>query len=135
MPDELRHDAVTGSLHVGAGVVENVTAEMWRYEVSGVRVLTKWFSYRRRSRERPTMGRRVSKLQEIQAECWLPEYTRELIDLLNVLGLLVKLEPRQAEILDRVLAGPLLDASMLGPDGPNGGKGTSPAEADTIPMF
>jgi hypothetical protein len=91
-------------------VIENVTDQMWDYEVSGIRVLTKWFSYRRRNRLLQCMGRQVSELLDIQPGTWLPEYTRDLIDLLNVLGLLIELEPRQADLLSRVLAGPLLDA-------------------------
>ena len=88
---------------------------MWNYEVSGKQVLTQWFSYRRKTRERPLMGdrRAPSPLGEIQPETWLAEYTTELLDLLNVLGLLLELEPHQAHMLDRVLAGPLLSATML----------------------
>ena len=54
-----------------------------------------------------------SKLEEIQASHWLAEYTTDLIDLLNVLGLLVDLEPEQAELLDRICAGPLLSITEL----------------------
>lgn len=34
--------------------------------------------------------------------------------MLNVLGLLVDLEPAQADLLQRICAGPLLDAAALG---------------------
>ena len=40
-------------LKIGKGYVENVTPEMWAYEVSGKQVLWQWFSYRRRDREPP----------------------------------------------------------------------------------
>lgn len=115
MPDgELRHDATANHLHVGAGVVGNVTTAMVRYEVSGVNVLNKWFSYRRRTRERPVMGdRRVSPLLDIRPDHWLAEYTKDLIDLLNVLGLLIDLEPDQANLLTEIMAGPLVTVTDL----------------------
>lgn len=35
----------------------------------------------------------------------MPEYTSELLNVLNVPGLLIDLEPRQADVLGRVMAG------------------------------
>lgn len=114
MPDRLDYDATTQQLRVGTGFVQNVTSRMWAYDVSGVNVLGKWFSYRRRTRDRPVIGgRRVSPLQEIQAEAWQPEYTSELIDLLNVPGLLADLEAQQAELLDRIVEGPQITVTDL----------------------
>jgi len=74
-------------LRIGSGTIENVTAKMWEYEVSGKQIVKQWFSYRRLHREKPPMGdkRPPSELMKIQAEGWLPEYTDDLIDLLNVL--------------------------------------------------
>jgi hypothetical protein len=80
------------------------------------------------------MGRRVSALLDIKAETWLPDYTRELIDLLHVLGLLVELQPAQAEVLNRVLAGPLVDVTELAPR-PTGGARIAPEDVDTLPQF
>ena len=54
-----------------------------------------------------------SKLNEVQPDHWLAEYTTDLIDLLNVLGLLVELEPQQAALLDRICSGPLLTLTEL----------------------
>lgn len=88
---------------------------MWNYEVSGKQVLRQWFSYRKKNRERPLMGDRrpPSKLEEVQADHWLAEYTTDLIDLLNVLGLLVQLEPQQADLLERICSGPLISIAEL----------------------
>jgi Type ISP C-terminal specificity domain/N-6 DNA Methylase len=87
MPDLLDYHPETQQLQVGSGRISNVTPRMWSYDISGVNVLGKWFSYRRKTRERPVMGdRRVSRLQAIQPDRWLAEYTSELIDLLNVIG-------------------------------------------------
>ena len=64
---------------------------------------------------RPIIGDRrpPSPLDKIQPDHWLPEYTRDLIDLLHVLGRLIELEPRQAELLERICAGKLRKADEL----------------------
>jgi hypothetical protein len=116
LPDTMDYDPERRRLHVGAGYIDNVSPEMWAYEVSGKQVIWHWFSYRRQDRTRPIIGDRrpPSPLDAIQPEGWLPEYTTDLLDLLNVLGLLIALEPRQADLLGRICAGPLLTRGDLG---------------------
>src|SRR5688572_25418168 len=115
LPDTMDYDPATRRLTIGKGYIENVTPEMWAYEVSGKQVLRQWFSYRRRDRSRPIIGDRrpPSPLDKIQPESWLAEYTSDLIDLLNVLGRLVALEPAQENLLDRICAGTLLEVQSL----------------------
>jgi Type ISP C-terminal specificity domain len=114
MPDQLDYDPATQQVQVGSGRIGNVTPRMWGYDISGVNVLGKWFSYRRKNRERPVMGdRRVSHLQAIQPDRWLAEYTAELIDLLNVLGLLIELEPAQHTLLTKIATGPIISTDEL----------------------
>ena len=115
LPDTMEYDAASKRLSVGKGYIENVTQEMWAYEVSGKQVLWQWFSYRRRDRSRPIIGDRrpPSPLDSIQPDHWLPEYTTDLLDLLHVLGRLIALEPAQADLLDRICAGPLRSAEEL----------------------
>ena len=115
MPDAIGYDAEKQHLLVGQGFIENVTPDMWVYDVSGKQVVIQWFSYRKRNRERPIIGdrRRPSPLGDIQPDHWLPEYTTELLNVLNVLGLLIDLEPQQAELLERVCSGPLISADDL----------------------
>ncbi|MGP1346816.1 MAG: type ISP restriction/modification enzyme [Phycisphaerales bacterium] len=112
-PDEIGYDEATGTLRVGAGRVERVPPGVWLYEVSGKRVLTQWFNYRRKTRERPIIGdrRQPSALGEIQPEAWPAAYTTEMLNVIHVLGRLVRLEPLQAELLDAVV-----DAERLGQD-------------------
>jgi hypothetical protein len=109
-PDSIGYDAATRRLLVGSGHIDNVAPEVWAYEVSGKAVLKQWFSYRKRNRERPQIGdkRPPSPLGDIQPDHWLPEYTSELINVLNVLTLLVALEPQQAALLQKVCDGPLI---------------------------
>jgi hypothetical protein len=115
LPDTMDYDPATRRLKVGNGYIEKVTPEMWAYEVSGKKVLWQWFSYRRRDRSRPIIGDRrpPSPLDGIQPDGWLPEYTSDLLDLLHVLGRLIALEPAQADLLNRICAGPLRGAEEL----------------------
>lgn len=125
--DSISYDAAKGRLLVGSGFVEGVTPAMWGYEVSGKRVLTQWFSYRKKDRERPLIGERrpPSKLGDIQPEGWLAEYTTELLNVLHVLGLLVELEPAQADLLTRICDGPTIPSTDLPP--------REPAAASPVP--
>jgi len=115
MPDDMAYDAANARLQVGDGYVDGVTLGMWDYDVSGKQVLVQWFSYRKANRERPIIGdrRAPSPLGDIQPDHWLAEYTTELINLLNVLGLLVELEPVQATLLEKICTGPLISAEDL----------------------
>ena len=111
MPDEMEYDEARRHLLVGKGFIENVAPAVWNYEVSGKRVLTQWFSYRKKHRERPIMGDRTppSKLGDILPDHWLAEYTTELLNVLHVLALIVEMEPDQAQNLEAICAGPTLD--------------------------
>jgi len=115
LPDEMTYDAASRRLHVGAGFIDNVPPEVWGYEVSGKVVLRQWFSYRRRNREKPLIGdkRPPSPLDRIQPDHWPAEYTTDLFNLLHALGRLVLLETRQANLLERVCAGPLVDRAAV----------------------
>jgi hypothetical protein len=115
MPDTITYDAAKKRLLSGTGYVENVEPAVWNYEVSGKQVLLSWFSYRKKNRERPIIGDRrpPSPLGNIQPAHWLAEYTSELINLLNILGWLVQLEPTQAKLLEKICTGPTFPAEEL----------------------
>ncbi len=115
MPDSIGYDACQKRLLIGTGYVENVEPEIWHYEVSGKQVLLHWFSYRKANRERPIIGDRrpPSPLGNIQPDHWLAEYTTELINLLNVLGRLIDLEPAQAQLMERICSGPTFSVDEL----------------------
>jgi hypothetical protein len=130
-PNELRYDAPSKRLFVGKGYVENVSQAMVDYDVSGMNVLTQWFSYRKKDRRRPIIGDRrpPSPLSDIQPDHWLAEYTSDLLDLLHVLGRLVVLEPAQAEVLEAILAATLLEHEQLAAAGALGAT-EEPQEAE-----
>jgi hypothetical protein len=62
-------------------------------------------------------SRPPSPLEKIQPDGWLGEYTEDLLNLLNVLGRLVALEPRQADLLERIVAGRLVLLEALQSEG------------------
>ena len=115
LPEAIDYDPAQQRLLIGAGHVDHVTPAMWAYEVSGKAVIRQWFSNRRRDRSKPQIGdkRPPSPLQAIQPDHWLAEYTKDLVDLLHVLALLIDEEPKQAELLDHILKGPMVDRSEL----------------------
>lgn len=140
MPDVMTYDPVLQRLNVGQGYIEPVPKAVWDYEVSGKQVLVQWFSYRRKTRERPQIGDRrpPSSLGDIQPDHWLPEYTTELLNVLNVLGSLVDLEPHSDDLLKRICAGPLITLSTLDAAGvffPAGHVPASAAEQVVLPGF
>jgi hypothetical protein len=114
LPQTMEYDPAKLRLLIGKGYVENVSPAMRAYEVSGKNVLDQWFSYRRRDRTKPLIGdkRPPSPLEKIQPDGWLAEYTEDLLNLLNVLSRLVALESRQADLLARIVAGPLVALNM-----------------------
>lgn len=109
-PNALTYDEDSQQLFIGTGAIDHVTLAMRDYEIDGVNILDKWFSYRRADRSRPVFGeRRVSELMKIQPDRWLPEYTNDLVDLLNVVGLLIDLGEEQAAVLSGIVAGDTIE--------------------------
>jgi hypothetical protein len=52
-------------------------------------------------------GKKSSPLDYVHVDTWDASWTTELVDLLTVLTRLVELEPAQADVLDRIAAGPV----------------------------
>lgn len=119
MPRDLDYDPAAKRLKLGTGYIDNVLAAVRAYEVSGKNVLDQWWSYRREDRSKPPMGdkRPPSRLEGIKPTDWLPEYTTELLALLRVLTRLVALEPKHADLLKRIVEGPLIDSDALSASG------------------
>jgi hypothetical protein len=109
MPDTIDYDADSLTLKVGSGRISPVPPEVWDYHVSGMRIIKHWFGYRKKT---PT-GSRKSELDHIIAPTWTPAMTTELLNLLNVLGRCIELEPNQAELLDNIAAGPQITVDEL----------------------
>lgn len=119
LPDDLRYEASEQRLYVGDGYIDHVAPAVWAYDVDRKQVIPQWFSYRKRDRSKPQMGdkRPPSPLQNIQPRCWLAEYTSDLLDLLNILTLLVEMEPEQEKLLANVCDGKLISQTELQVEG------------------
>jgi hypothetical protein len=109
MPESISYDAARSTLQVGKGRIAPVPLEVWAYEVSGMRVIKKWFGYRKKN----PSGKRTSPLDGINASAWTPQYTRDLLALLNVLGRLVLLQPLQAQLLAEIREAPQITTADL----------------------
>lgn len=102
-PETFEYDATTKTLNVGAGRFAPVQPEAYEFEVSGLKVLQSWLSFRMKD----GAGRQGSPLNEIHAKNWSAEFTSELLALLSVLEATVKGFPEQAELLEELIDGDL----------------------------
>ncbi|QDL70757.1 hypothetical protein DNK48_16575 [Streptomyces malaysiensis subsp. malaysiensis] len=113
MPQALRYEPEEQRLWVGSGCIAPVPLSTREYQVSGMNVLDKWFGYRRKE----PAGKRRLELDHVVARRWSPDWTTELLTLLNILGLLVQEEPAQREVLEAVCSGPLISVQDLTEEG------------------
>lgn len=102
LPESYSYDEVGRDLSIGNGVISRISPEVWDYEVSGLRVVHSWLSYRLATRA----GRKSSQLDEIRPERW--ELTEELLNLLHSLEGMVAMEAPSELLIRRVLSGDLL---------------------------
>ncbi|MDT0608652.1 type ISP restriction/modification enzyme [Streptomyces lancefieldiae] len=109
LPERIRHDAESATLHVGEGEFAPVPEAVWTYDVGGMPVIKKWFGYRKASPN----SKKTSPLDDIHVEAWPSEWTRELIELLSVLRRLTDLAPVQDALLSALLAGPVVTEEEL----------------------
>lgn len=109
VPDGLRHDAGTQTLHVGPGTFAPVPEDVWTFDIGGMVVLRKWFGYRKASPN----SKRTSPLDDIHVDRWPSRWTNELIELLSVLRRLTDLVPVQRDLLAEVLGGPVVTEQEL----------------------
>ncbi|AXG78666.1 type ISP restriction/modification enzyme [Streptomyces paludis] len=109
VPDALRYNSTAQTLYVGEGTFAPVPEAVWEYDVGGMRIVNKWFGYRK---AHPS-SKKTSPLDKIHVESWPGEWTRELIELLSVLRRLTDLAPPQNDLLTAVLAAPVLTHADL----------------------
>lgn len=106
-PDRSQWDADSRTLTVGNGSFGLVDRGVWEFEVSGLKVLQSWLGYRMKAGK----GKKSSPLDDIRPERWT--FTPELLTLLAVLEQTVALTPKAAVLLERVVAGDLIDPATL----------------------
>ena len=103
MPETMTYDAERAVVVLGTGELGPASPAVWEYAVGGKNVLKSWINYRKAV----PGGKKTSPLDYMHVESWDPDWTTELIDLLTVLTRLVELEDTQADLLARVVAGPV----------------------------
>ncbi len=108
-PAAFSYDAGSRTLHVGRGAFAPVAAEVWDFEVSGLKVVRSWLGYRMRE----PAGRRSSPLDAITTQRWPAAFTTELLQLLWVLDATVRGYGEQAAVLDAILGAGLIPAADL----------------------
>lgn len=109
MPATIEYDPATRTLAVGAGRIARVDPGVWSYEISGMKVVKRWFDRRKKEPE----GRRSSPLDDIVPKAWHASWTSELLEILNVLTFLIQLELEQDALLGEITAGPLVSVADL----------------------
>ncbi len=110
MPDSMHYDSVSQLLHIGSGAIGPVAGKVIDYQVCGKRVVDQWFSFRQRTRRHQ---RRTSPLDDKRVGAWTYHLSRDLLNLVNVLGMLVDIEPQQSALLDAVCNSPLITRAQL----------------------
>jgi hypothetical protein len=109
MPVDVRYDGDAGQVVLGTGTWGPVSREVFEYAVGGKNVIRSWVNYRKAV----PGGRKSSPLDDMHVDSWPAEWSSEFTDLLSVLTRLVGAEPEQADLLSRVLDGPLLTMETL----------------------
>jgi len=108
-PNDFEYNEATRRLHIGEGCFSPVLPDVYEFEVSGLKVVKSWLSYRMRERR----GRKSSPLDEIRPTVWTHEFTRELLELLWVLEKTIEGYQQQKQLLEEVLAGDLFRTNEL----------------------
>jgi hypothetical protein len=107
MPEAYSYDGDAREIVVGSGRFGPVEAEVWNFEVSGLKVVQSWLGYRLATKK----GKRSSPLDDVRPLQWT--FTDELLLLLNTLEYTVEQTPLAASLLEKVVGGPVFLASEL----------------------
>ena len=110
-PAAFTYDDATHTLHVGGGEFAPVAPAVYEFEVSGLKVVQSWLSYRMKS----GAGRKSSPLDDIRPARWTSAFTTELLELLWVLEATVATYPEQESLLEAVIEGDCFQADDLPP--------------------
>jgi hypothetical protein len=113
LPSSITYEADSQQILIGGGSFGPVPVRVWEYDVGGMKVIKHWFDYRK---ARPA-GKKTSPLDDIHVKEWPLEWVRELNELLTALRRLTDREAYQADLLYRVLSGPVITQSELVSEG------------------
>lgn len=108
-PLDYAYDPEKREVRIGDGRFGPVAPEIWEFDVSGLKVVQSWLSYRMKVRA----GKKSSPLDEIRPERWTPRMTDEFLELLWVLEATLSMEPQLSAALDTVVTGECFKAEDL----------------------
>ena len=108
-PETFSYTDTTRTLHVGGGAFAPIAPEIYKFEVSGLKVVQSWLKYRMKK----GAGKKSSPLDDIRPERWTARFTTELLDLLWVLEATLASYPEQSKLLKAVLDGTCFRADEL----------------------
>lgn len=113
-PEKFPYDPDTETIYIGKvepgkEFIENVSPEVWNYEVSGLKVVHSWLSYRKLERN----GRKSSTLDDIRPDGWTWQMTYGLLELIWTLEAIVAMEPTLDKLLDDVINSDLFKEEEL----------------------
>ncbi|EQB16670.1 type ISP restriction/modification enzyme [Sphingobium lactosutens] len=108
-PETYSFDPDSGEIFIGTGRIGPVTAEVWEFEVSGLKVVQSWLGYRMKKRA----GKKSSPLDLIRPERWTARMSEELLELLWVLEATLAMEADLEAQLDKIVAGPCFTSAEL----------------------
>lgn len=108
-PEDYAYDPAAQTLRVGTGEITGVSKDVFEFSVSGLEVVKSWLGYRMKKRA----GRSSSELDTIRPERWTTQMSQEPLQLLWVLERTLSRYPQMADLLDRIVAGPLFRAVEL----------------------
>lgn len=111
LPERYSFKEEISRVFVDTGEFGPVSAAVWNYEVSGLKVVQSWLGYRMRERK----GRKSSPLDDVKPTEWGSEMASEFLRLLNLLTATLEIHKTQDQVLSSILDGELLAACELGP--------------------
>jgi hypothetical protein len=109
---DISYDAEAQELRVADGVLVGVPGDVYVFEVSGMSVISKWLGYRM-TKLPGKAGSSQSPLDKIRPGGWSPAWSLELVEIVAALRETLVLLPRGVELLDAIIAGPLIAAKEL----------------------
>lgn len=117
MPDAVGYDPEKQELRFGDGRIGQVPVEVADYSVGDMNIIRKWFEYRLEKPRHagPSSAPDVTRspLDTERASEWEPRFADDLVDLLHVIGTLVRLEPALGALLAAISEAQLITVQDL----------------------